>query len=78
MDIAELLAFSVKNSASDLHLSSGLPPMLRVHGGSVEPTNARRYATAADAHAGAAKYGSSKPHYRVYLCSAATRTPVED
>ena len=32
MDIAELLAFSVKNSASDLHLSSGLPPMLRVHG----------------------------------------------
>lgn len=55
-----------------------MPPMLRVHGGSVEPTNARRYATAADAHAGAAKYGSSKPHYRVYLCSAATRTPVED
>jgi len=32
MDIAELLAFSVKNSASDLHLSAGLPPMLRVHG----------------------------------------------
>ena len=32
MDISELLAFSVKNSASDLHLSSGLPPMLRVHG----------------------------------------------
>ncbi|HEX9179023.1 MAG TPA: type IV pilus twitching motility protein PilT, partial [Burkholderiales bacterium] len=32
MDIAELLAFSVKNKASDLHLSSGLPPMLRVHG----------------------------------------------
>jgi twitching motility protein PilT len=32
MDIAELLAFSVKNQASDLHLSSGLPPMLRVHG----------------------------------------------
>ncbi len=32
MDIAELLAFSVKNTASDLHLSSGLPPMLRVHG----------------------------------------------
>jgi len=32
MDIAELLAFAVKNKASDLHLSSGLPPMLRVHG----------------------------------------------
>jgi twitching motility protein PilT len=32
MDISELLAFSVKNNASDLHLSSGLPPMLRVHG----------------------------------------------
>ena len=32
MDISELLAFSVKNQASDLHLSSGLPPMLRVHG----------------------------------------------
>ncbi len=32
MDIAELLAFSVKNQASDLHLSAGLPPMLRVHG----------------------------------------------
>ncbi len=32
MDIAELLAFAVKNNASDLHLSSGLPPMIRVHG----------------------------------------------
>ncbi len=32
MDIAELLAFGVKNKASDLHLSSGLPPMIRVHG----------------------------------------------
>ncbi len=32
MDISELLAFSVKNKASDLHLSSGLPPMLRVDG----------------------------------------------
>ena len=32
MDISELLAFSVKNKASDLHLSAGLPPMLRVHG----------------------------------------------
>jgi twitching motility protein PilT len=32
MDITELLAFSVKNNASDLHLSSGLPPMIRVNG----------------------------------------------
>lgn len=32
MDIAELLAFAVKNKASDLHLSAGLPPMLRVDG----------------------------------------------
>lgn len=32
MDITELLAFSVKNKASDLHLSAGLPPMIRVHG----------------------------------------------
>ncbi len=32
MDISELLAFSVKNKASDLHLSAGLPPMVRVDG----------------------------------------------
>lgn len=32
MDIAELLAFSVKNKASDLHLSAGLPPLIRVDG----------------------------------------------
>lgn len=32
MDIAELLAFSVKHKASDLHLSAGLPPMIRVDG----------------------------------------------
>jgi twitching motility protein PilT len=32
VDISDLLAFSVKNKASDLHLSSGLPPMIRVHG----------------------------------------------
>ena len=32
MDIAELLAFVVKNKASDRHRSSGLPPMIRVHG----------------------------------------------
>ncbi len=32
MDIAELLTFSYKNKASDLHLSAGLPPMIRVDG----------------------------------------------
>ena len=32
MDITELLAFTVKNKASDLHLSAGVPPMIRVHG----------------------------------------------
>jgi twitching motility protein PilT len=32
MDISELLAFVVKNKASDLHLSAGLPPMIRVNG----------------------------------------------
>ncbi|NKB36345.1 MAG: PilT/PilU family type 4a pilus ATPase [Gammaproteobacteria bacterium] len=32
MDIGELLAFGVKNGCSDLHLSSGLPPMIRVDG----------------------------------------------
>jgi twitching motility protein PilT len=32
VDISDLLAFSVKNNASDLHLSAGLPPMIRVHG----------------------------------------------
>ena len=32
MNIVELLAFVVKNNASDLHLSAGMPPMIRVHG----------------------------------------------
>jgi twitching motility protein PilT len=32
VDISQLLAFSVKNKASDLHLSAGLPPMIRVLG----------------------------------------------
>lgn len=32
MDVTELLAFGVKNNASDLHLSSGMPPMIRVDG----------------------------------------------
>ncbi len=32
MDISELLSFAVTNHASDLHLSAGLPPMVRIHG----------------------------------------------
>ncbi len=32
MDITELLAFSHKQGSSDLHLSAGLPPMIRVDG----------------------------------------------
>jgi twitching motility protein PilT len=32
MDITELLAFSVKQGSSDLHLSAGLPPMIRIDG----------------------------------------------
>jgi twitching motility protein PilT len=32
MDLVELLAFVVKSKASDLHLSPGMPPMIRVHG----------------------------------------------
>ncbi|MGB0722458.1 MAG: type IV pilus twitching motility protein PilT [Gammaproteobacteria bacterium] len=32
MEITQLLAFAVKNGASDLHLSAGLPPMIRVDG----------------------------------------------
>lgn len=32
MDITELLAFSVQNNASDLHLSTGTPPLIRVDG----------------------------------------------
>ena len=46
MDITTLLAFSVKNKASDLHLSAGLPPMIRVHGDvrriNVEPLDHKR------------------------------------
>lgn len=32
MDITELLAFAVKNNASDTHISAGLPPMVRING----------------------------------------------
>jgi twitching motility protein PilT len=46
MDITQLLAFAVKNRASDLHLSAGLPPMIRVHGDvrriNIEPLDHRQ------------------------------------
>lgn len=32
MDVSELLKFAVESNASDLHLSAGLPPMVRVDG----------------------------------------------
>ncbi|MBT4963076.1 MAG: type IV pilus twitching motility protein PilT [Francisellaceae bacterium] len=32
MDITELLAFGVKNGASDVHITTGMPPLLRVDG----------------------------------------------
>lgn len=32
MDITELLTFGVQNNASDLHLSAGMPPLIRVDG----------------------------------------------
>ncbi|MCP4950511.1 MAG: twitching motility protein PilT, partial [Proteobacteria bacterium] len=32
MDLSELLAFSVKNGASDIHISVGLPPLIRIDG----------------------------------------------
>ena len=45
MDITELLAFSVQQGASDLHLSAGLPPMIRVDG------DVRRVSVPAQDHA---------------------------
>ena len=32
MELTELLTVAIHRHASDLHLSTGLPPMLRVHG----------------------------------------------
>ncbi|MCD8520189.1 MAG: type IV pilus twitching motility protein PilT [Alphaproteobacteria bacterium] len=32
MDLTQLLAFTMQNGASDLHLSAGSPPIIRVHG----------------------------------------------
>jgi twitching motility protein PilT len=38
MDIAELLVYTIENKASDLHVTVGLPPAVRIHG-EVEPMN---------------------------------------
>ncbi|MCX7965413.1 MAG: twitching motility protein PilT, partial [Syntrophorhabdaceae bacterium] len=32
MDISELLIFMVENKGSDLHISAGEPPVVRIHG----------------------------------------------
>ncbi len=32
MDITQLLTFANQQNASDLHISAGEPPMIRVHG----------------------------------------------
>ncbi|MEX2333758.1 MAG: hypothetical protein WD600_05835, partial [Pseudohongiella sp.] len=32
MDISKLLTFAVQNGASDLHLTAGMPPVIRVDG----------------------------------------------
>ncbi|MDD3759269.1 MAG: type IV pilus twitching motility protein PilT [Acidithiobacillus sp.] len=38
MDVTDLLGFAVKNNASDIHVSAGLPPMLRING-EIKPVN---------------------------------------
>ena len=37
VDIAQLLAFAVKNNASDLHLSSGVPPPMDSSSNQTQP-----------------------------------------
>jgi twitching motility protein PilT len=67
MDIAELLAFSVKNKASDLHLSAGLPPMIRVDG-DVRRINISRAGTQAGAFADLRHHvGQAAPRLRRIL-----------
>ncbi|MHB1948164.1 MAG: type IV pilus twitching motility protein PilT [Gammaproteobacteria bacterium] len=39
MELKDLLEFSVKQNASDLHLSPGLPPMIRINGDLVHAPN---------------------------------------
>jgi twitching motility protein PilT len=38
MDVTDLLGFAVKNKASDIHISAGLPPMVRING-QMRPVN---------------------------------------
>jgi hypothetical protein len=37
VELEDLLEFTVENNASDLHLSSGLPPMIRIDGEMRQP-----------------------------------------
>ena len=32
MELTELLGFAVKNGASDIHVTAGLPPLIRIDG----------------------------------------------
>ena len=71
MDITQLLAFGVEQGASDCHLSSGEPPMLRINGDlkklehaslSREDVHAMIYDIMSDAdRKAAAAYGVLKP-----------------
>ena len=90
MDITQLLAFSVKNKASDLHLSAGLPPMIRVHGDvrriNVDAAGAqagarhgvrhheRRAAQALRRHAGVRLLASRSRAWRAFASTPSTRT----
>lgn len=49
MDLNQLLDLSVKNNASDLHLSPGMPPMLRIDG-DLTPAKDLPVLTAAETH----------------------------
>ena len=49
MDLSELLTFAVKSKASDLHLSSGMPPLIRIDG-DIKRINVDPF-TAEDVHA---------------------------
>jgi len=46
MDISKLLTFGVEQGASDLHLSAGVEPMIRVDGDMRRLTHAEKRSTA--------------------------------
>ena len=76
MDITELLAFSVKNKASDLHLSAGLPPMIRVHGDvrriNLPPMEHKDVARHGNdiANDGQRKHYEEHPRMRFFVCGS--------